>query len=338
MEGGVLDIVRAAAVMIHQDQLLHPIEEGRTVGHHGPLGVHHHHHGVGLHHLQGLRSTDQEPVAEPQPIHLPEGVGRGLVPLAEHDKGPHAAVTGAGGDAQGRAEAIHVRVLVAHDEHVSAAFDELVERLGEQAHLHATLSRVLLLLAAVEPVIGALPDHGLIAAAAESQLHGVAGALLGLGDPGRDAHGHGQGHGGTGARFQMTGLLQQPKLFLLDPADLGGFQHAEEAAVLIPAIDTSRAAAELCHQPLYLGQNRRAVELTISRQLLVVVHVYQHHKGHLLRVESLVMGGLGPIQPVLEQQLFLGVQPMDRHGHDLKVGAGQQYLLDRGLAGVEVPG
>ena len=48
------------------------------------------------------------------------------------------------------------------------------------------------------------------------------------------------------------------------------------------------------------------------------------------------MGGFGPIQPVLEQQLFLGVQPMDRHGHDLKVGAGQQYLLDRGLAGVEV--
>ncbi len=48
------------------------------------------------------------------------------------------------------------------------------------------------------------------------------------------------------------------------------------------------------------------------------------------------MGGFGPIQPVLEQELFAGVAPADRHGHDLVVGAGEQDLLDRGLGGLEV--
>ena len=336
MEGGVLDVVRAAAVMVDEHDLLHPIEEGRTVCDHGPLGIHHHQDRVGLHHLQGLRAGDEELFAEPQPVHLREGVRRGVVPLREHDEGPHAGVEHAGGDAQSRAQAVHVRVLVAHDEHVPAALDELAEGLGEEPHLDPALLGVLLLAAAVESVVGPVPDHGLVAATAESQLHGGAGSLLGLGDPGRHAHGHGQRQGGAGARLQVPGLLQQLELLLLDLGDLRSFQHAEEAAVLVPAVDASGPAAELGDQALHLGQNRRAVELPISRQLLVVVHVHQHHVGHLLRIQPLVVGGFGPIQPVLEQELFAGVAPADRHGHDLVVGAGEQDLLDRGLGGLEV--
>ena len=78
------------------------------------------------------------------------------------------------------------------------------------------------------------------------------------------------------------------------------------------------------------------MELPISGQLLIIVHVHQHHIGHLLGVQPLIVGGLGPIQPVLEQKLLAGVGTMDRHGHDLKIGAGQQDLLDRRLAGLEV--
>ena len=78
------------------------------------------------------------------------------------------------------------------------------------------------------------------------------------------------------------------------------------------------------------------MKLPIPRQLLVVVHVHQHHVGHLFGVETLIVDGLGPIQPVLKQQFLLGAHPVDRHGHDLVVGAGQQDLLDRGLRGLEV--
>ena len=168
---------------------------------------------------------------------------------------------GAGHNAERRTERVHVRVAMAHDEHLAAVFKKLRERFREQTRFHARLPRVLLPPSAVETVVKPVLHDGLIAAAAERKLHGLPRVAFGLQNPRRDAERQRNGNRRAGTRVDAVRLLDQRELLLLEPFGLLGFHNHQETSVLKPPIYAAEPAAKLRYKPLNLCKHRRASDL-----------------------------------------------------------------------------
>ncbi len=247
-----------------------------------------------------------------------------------------ADVVCAGHDAERRAEAVHVGILVSHDEHVAAVFKQLEQRLREQTRLDTRLAGVVLALAAVEAVVRTVLDDDLIAASAERKFDRAARILFRLREPRRDAEADRERDGGGGAGVDAVRLFEQGKAFLLELLQLLRFQNEQEPPVVVAPVQTAEPLGQIGDQPFDLGEHRRAVHLRVAQKFLVVVDHDERHVRSLLGVQALVMHGLGAVDPVLEHEFVL-VFALYEHVHDLIVAAVQLDLQHAGrLFAVEV--
>ena len=96
-------------------------------------------------------------------------------------------------------------------------------------------------LSAEEPVIRAVLDDDLIAAAAERELQCTARILFGLCKPRRNAEPDRQRNRGRRTRVDAVRLIQKREPLLLKLLHLLCFQHEDKASVVIPAIQRTNA-------------------------------------------------------------------------------------------------
>ena len=237
--------------------------------------------------------------------------------FAEHDIRARTRKLCAGGDAERGADTVHIRPLVTEDKYVSRVVEELAKSFTEEAHFHATLQRFRLASAAVEDISAALADDGLIAAAPKGELHRLPCALIRARDAVRGADRDGERHEHTRSGVDVVRLFQQREARALQLRQMLRLKHDEEPPVVIAAIDAVDVLDQIRNQPLHLGEHAGSVELSVRRELFVIVDVDQRDIRHLFLKESLIMRGLRAVEPILKQHRPLVRFAMDGHAHHL---------------------
>ena len=234
----------------------------------------------------------------------------GVVLGVDDDLALLAPFAGDAAHAHGRADGVHVRVLVAHDIYLLGVVDQLAQRVGHDPGLHLCPLLRGLAEPAVELEVYPVLHHGLIAAAAERHLQRQRGVLEQLVEAVLiPSHADGQRGGHALSGLHLPHLLQHVELAFGVAAVVLLLEHKQIPVAVVAQQQSAGARGPVVQLLLQRGQHRRALALGAGlHQLLVVVHHQDSHQragqlqrlAHLLTVRNVhpVRGGQRGLVPL----------------------------------------
>ena len=174
----VLDIIRRAAVMVDDRDLVDGLEQRLALDIGGTVDVHDDEQRVEVAHDHRVLRADEHALVLALRLQTLDQIARHGV-LTVYDDVDRLVLDARGADHACRsADGVHVAVLVTHDEHLRRIADQLAERIGDYATLDLGAFFDLLAQTAEELEAVTVLDDGLIAAARERHVDGKTGVLV----------------------------------------------------------------------------------------------------------------------------------------------------------------
>ncbi|MPM44452.1 hypothetical protein SDC9_91130 [bioreactor metagenome] len=325
MQRGIVDMFRTAPVMVYHHHAPRRFNEPRRNQRTDALGIHDYENACRAYQALRLLGRDEHAAVHMVLTNQFQRAVDHSVVVVQHDESPCPRLFDAGGNAQRRADAVHIRPFVADDHYVPGVFKHLPERLAEEPHLHAGLHGLRLAFAAVKHISAAFFDDGLISPAPERNLHCLPRAFVRTRNAVVCANGDGERNLHARAGFYGVRLLQKRKALFFEFRQRACFKNDEEAPVFVPAVDAVERFHHFGDQPLHLAEHAGTVERNIRRQFFIVVYIDQCHIRHLFFKQALIMRRLGAVDPILKHQFAVVLFPVGGYAHHLINAAGELH-------------
>ena len=285
----VFNVAHRLAMVVDHRHMAAPLVDFPAFQQVGQVGVHHHQQGIlgdGVQHVLRFGEVIPE-TGIPEPAQQRSGQGG---PAAHRDDGGHIHDLADPQHADGRAHAVQIAHLVAHDDDAVALADHISQGGGQDAVLDLAALFNTAGYPAVEFKSVPCLDGHLVAAPAQGHIQGLLGHFLTFRQGGpAPAHAGGQGDGL--AVVQRADLVQQAELTGHHLLHMPLFHHGDIAACAQAAQETGGLTEILL---------QRAVDPLHQAGFLRVLHAVEedvvavHLQQHIGRAAGGVLGGGGP--------------------------------------------